>query len=63
MPTVGEPLLASAGQLSEDLQGLRQQNALLRAHLRRLSQAQEVLLQSESEVPWFGGAGDRSMKL
>jgi len=48
-PSVGEPLLASAGQLSEDLQGLRQQNALLRAHLRRLSQAQEVLLQSESE--------------
>lgn len=48
-PSVGEPLLASAGQLSEDVQGLRQQNALLRAHLQRLSQAQEVLLQSESE--------------
>lgn len=48
-PTVGEPLISSAGHLFEEMQGLREENALLKAHLRRLTQAQERLMEGEEE--------------
>lgn len=43
-PTYGHPLMSSASHLLEELQGLREQNALLRAHLVRLARTQEEIL-------------------
>ena len=47
---VGMSLLDSAGRMAEEMQGLRQQNALLRAHLERLVHVHEQRLRNENQV-------------
>jgi len=50
-PTMGADLVDTASRLSDEMAGLRQENALLKAHLRRLAKAQEELLPHHKPSP------------
>jgi len=46
-PTVGQGILEGASSLADEMQGLRQENALLKAHLRRMAASQKALISGE----------------
>jgi len=51
-------LLDSAGRMAEEMQGLRQQNALLRAHLERLVHVHEQRLRNENQEDGQANSSD-----
>lgn len=55
-PTVGENVIDGAASLMDEMQGLKQENALLKAHLRRLAESQKQLFAEDSPVTDKTGA-------